>query len=139
MNWFEYKVSYDKMKENGCMEKATELYLVSEPSFTEAEARIVKEMRPYISGDFTVQDIKRMCYSEVFTDNVGFTYYFKAKINLVGMDEKSGTEKKTAVQVLVQAANIKGALNRIEEGMKGTLSDYWIVSVSEIMILDVFS
>lgn len=58
-NWFECKVTYEKMMENGMQKKVTEPYLVDALSFTEAEARIIEEIQPYITGDFTVADIKR--------------------------------------------------------------------------------
>ena len=53
--------------ENGMQKKVTEPYLVDALSFTEAEARIIEEMTPFISGEFTVSDIKRANYSEIFT------------------------------------------------------------------------
>ena len=43
-NWFECKVNYDKMLENGLQKKVTEPYLVDELSFTEAEDRLIKEV-----------------------------------------------------------------------------------------------
>ena len=45
--------------ENGMNKKVTEPYLVDALSFTEAEARIIEEITPYISGEFTVSDIKQ--------------------------------------------------------------------------------
>lgn len=137
-NWFECKVSYDKTLENGIQKKVTEPYLVDALSFTEAEARIMEEIRPYISGEFTVADIKRAKYSELFFNEAGDRYY-KAKIYFVTLDEKSGTEKKTAVQMLAQASDIKDALAVIEKGMTGTLADYIIASLTETAIMDVFS
>lgn len=41
--WFECKVGFDKMMENGSVKKVTESYLVDALSFTEAEARIIEE------------------------------------------------------------------------------------------------
>ena len=58
-NWFECKVSYEKILENGMQKKVTEPYLVDALSFTEAEARITEEIRPYITGEFTIANIKR--------------------------------------------------------------------------------
>ena len=49
-NWFETKVRYDKMMENGMQKKVTEPYLVDALTFTEAEARITEEVTPFISG-----------------------------------------------------------------------------------------
>ena len=55
--WFECKIRYEKVMENGMQKKVTEPYLVDALSFTEAEARIIEEMTPFISGEFTVSDI----------------------------------------------------------------------------------
>ena len=38
----------------------------------------------------------------------------------------------------VQAANFRGALERFEEGMKGTLADYEIAAIQETNLMDVF-
>ena len=39
-NWFECKVRYDKMMENGAQKKVTEAYLVDAFTFTDAEKRM---------------------------------------------------------------------------------------------------
>ncbi len=52
--WFECKIRYEKTMENGMNKKVTEPYLVDALSFTEAEARIIEEITPFISGEFTV-------------------------------------------------------------------------------------
>jgi hypothetical protein len=43
-----------------------ETYTVDALSFTEAEKRIMEEMSSYISGEFTVKDIKIAPYKEIF-------------------------------------------------------------------------
>jgi hypothetical protein len=136
-NWFECKINYEKTAEDGIRKKVTEPYLVDALSFTEAEARIIEEMRPYISGEFTVMDIKRARYSETFLNDNGDLFY-KVKINMITLDEKSGTEKKTPVQMLVQASTLHEAMSVVDNGMKGTLADYAIASVSETALMDVF-
>ena len=70
-NWFECKVRYDKMLETGQQKKVNEPYLVDALSFTEAEARIIEEITPFISGDFTVSAVKRTRISEIFYDETG--------------------------------------------------------------------
>jgi len=137
MNWFECKVSYEKMMENGVLKKVTEPYLVDALSFTEAEARIIEEMKPCISGEFLVADIKRARFAELFYNENGDRYY-KFKVFFITLDESSGTEKKTAAQMLAQASDIKDAIAVLENGMKGTLADYIIASVSETPIMDIF-
>jgi hypothetical protein len=136
-NWFECKVSYEKTTEGGLQKKVNEPYLVDALSFTEAEARIIEEIRPYISGDFTIADIKRARLSELFYSPNGDRYY-KVKVYFVTLDEKSGAEKKTAVQMLAQASTVKEAIDVVDEGMKGTMADYVIASVSETLLVDIF-
>lgn len=136
-NWFECKVSYEKTLENGMQKKVTEPYLVDALSFTEAEARIIEELKPYISGEFSIADIKRAKYNELFFNDNGDRYY-KAKVQFITLDEKSGTEKKTAVNMLAQASNLKEALEVVEKGMAGTMADYIIASLSETTIMDIF-
>ena len=46
--WFECKIRYEKTMDNGMNKKVTEPYLVDALSFTEAEARIIEEMTPFI-------------------------------------------------------------------------------------------
>jgi hypothetical protein len=137
MNWFECKISYEKMMENGVLKKVSEPYLVDALSFTEAEARIIEEMQPYISGEFVVSDIKRARIAELFFNENGDKYY-KIKVFFITLDEKSGAEKKTASQMLAQACDIKEAIAVLEEGMKGTMADYTIATVTETMIMDIF-
>ncbi|BEG98147.1 DUF4494 domain-containing protein [Bacteroides sedimenti] len=135
--WFECKIRYDKVMENGMNKKVTEPYLVDALSFTEAEARIIEEITPFISGEFTVSDIKRANYSELFEDETG-DRWFKCKLQFVSLDEKSGAEKKVSTQVLVQAGDLREAVRNLDEGMKGTMADYIIASVTETAIMDVF-
>ena len=137
-NWFECKVSYDKTLENGMQKKVTEPYLVDALSFTEAEARIIEEIRPYISGEFAVAGIRRARISEIFFNENG-DRYFRFKINFITLDEKSGAEKKTACTMLAQACTLKEAIEELEKGMKGSMADYEISSVCETPIMDIFT
>lgn len=138
-NWFVCKVRYEKTMENGMQKKVTEPYLVDALSFTEAEARIIEELTPFISGEFTVSDIKRANYNEVFTsDEESADRWFECKIFFITLDEKSGAEKKTASKMLVQASDLRDAIRKLDEGMKGTMADYSAVNVKETAIMDVY-
>ncbi|ULB34914.1 MULTISPECIES: DUF4494 domain-containing protein [Proteiniphilum] len=136
-NWFECKIKYDKMLETGMQKTVTEPYLVDALSFTEAEARIIEEMKPFISGEFSVSDIKRVKYTDSFFNETGDRYY-KAKLYFITLDEKSGSEKKTAVNMLVQASTLRETVDIVETEMKKTMIDYDIASVAETAIVDVF-
>lgn len=135
--WFECKIRYERLAENGAVKKVNEPYLVDALSFTEAEARIIEAMTPFISGDFTISAVKKTKISEIFFDDTADKYYM-VKVNFITIDEKSGVEKKSSNFMLVQASDFRGALNRFEEGMKGTMADYEIASISETPLMDVF-
>ena len=137
--WFECKIRYEKNMENGLVKKVNEPYLVDALSFTEAEARIIEEITPFVTGEFTVSDIKRANYSELFpSDEEAADKWFKCKLVFIMLDEKSGAEKKSSTQVLVQAADLRDAVKKLDEGMKGTMADYEIALVSETPIMDVY-
>ena len=135
--WFECKVRYERIVDNGGVKKVNEPYLVDALTFTEAEARIIEKMTPFISGDFTISAVKKTRIAEIFFDENADKYYM-VKVNFITLDEKSGVEKKSANFMLVQASDIKGALQAFEEGMKGTLADYEVASIAETPIMDVF-
>ncbi len=135
--WFECKVKYERAAEQGTMTKVNESYLVDALSFTEAEARIVEEIQPFISGDFTVANIKRARISEMFLNENG-DKWFRSKVVFVTFDEESGKEKNTPVQMMIQAESIQNALDTLVQGMKGTMADYRIASITETNLIDVF-
>lgn len=137
--WFECKVRYDKTLENGLIKKVTEPYLVDALSFTEAERRFLEEIKPFMSGEFEVTDIKRAKFAELFeTAEDAADKWFKAKIAFIRLDEKSGAEKKTCENVLIQASDLRDAVKRLDKGMEGNMGDYEIVSIAETPIMDVF-
>jgi len=174
---FETKIRYDKIQENGAVKKVTEAYLVDALSFTEAEARIIEEMTPYISGDFSVAAIKRTKIAEIFfTSDVALAIgkynsdiekalvrkdaklldkatsgdelikavnntdsrWYLFTVSFITLDEKSGKEKKSSTQILVESSDITAAKERFNEGMRGTMADYEIAGINETNYLEVF-
>lgn len=138
-NWFECKVKYDKTLDTGVIKTVTEPYLVDALSFTEAETRITEEMKPYISGEYSIADIKRAKVAELFeSDAESDDKWYRAKVAFITVDEKKGVEKRTFQTMIVQAGNLRNALNNLESGMKGTMSDWEVASLTETAIMDVF-
>lgn len=138
-NWFTCKIRYEKTMENGMQKKVTEPYLVDALSFTEAESRIIEEMTPFISGEFEVAGVAKANFNELFPSEEEFAdRWFKCKLWFITLDEKSGAEKRTASNVLVQASDLRDAIKKLDEGMKDTMADYVISSVSETAIMDVY-
>ena len=137
--WFECKIAYEKVMEDGLQKKVNETYTVDALSFTEAEKRIMEEMSSYISGEFTVKDIKIAPYKEIFfSEDASADRWYKAKLQFITIDEKTEKEKRSSVNYLVHAPTLKGAVNNIEEVMGGSMMDYVIASVAETTLMDVF-
>jgi hypothetical protein len=137
--WFETKIRYEKMMEDGLQKRVTELYVVDAMSFTEAESMIIEEMSSYISGEMTIQTISRASYSEIFLSNVeADDKWYKAKLQFNDIDEKTEKEKHSYVNYLVNAGNIEAARKHIDEAMKTSMIPYVVKSISETSIMDVF-
>lgn len=172
--WFECKIKYEKVTEEGVKKPVTERYVVNALSFAEAEERITEEMLKYISGDFEVVDVKKANYTEIFfmtdaekvlsneeekmahamnkgreaameqygkpTDwNPGNAdaRWYKAKLQFITVDERTGNEKRSNVTYLVQACSLHNALDNIDATMRGTMIDYVQANVGETQIIDV--
>lgn len=136
-NWFETTVKFEKTAEEGKIVKVSQKNLVDALSFTEAEACIIKEMQPFISGEFRVAGIVPKRINEIFYNENG-DKWFRAKVNFITLDEEKGCERKTANYMLVQACDIKEAREGLVEGMKGSMADYEVESITETKIVDVF-
>lgn len=135
--WIKTSVRFEKMMQNGTVKKVTEPYLVDALSFTEAEARIIEEVTPYISGEFTVSAVKKSNVAEIFWNENGDKWY-QVKAAFITIDEKTAAEKRTASVFMVQAMDFRNALENFLDGMKGTMADFEIVSITETPIVDVF-
>ena len=137
--WFECKIRYEKIMEDGLPKKINDVYVVDALSFSEAEERIIEEMSSYISGEIEIVDVKIAPYREIFfaDDNLA-DQWFKAKLSFITIDERSNKEKRTSMMYLVNAGNISSAINNIDKVMSGTMIDYVTTSISATKIFDVF-
>ena len=137
--YYEVKIQYQKMQEDGKEKKVTEQYVVEALSFTEAESRIIEEMTPYISGEFDVVSEKIAPYNEIFlSDRTDDDKWFVSKVAFITIDEKTEKEKKQTFRYLVQAATSELALDYTKEMFSHGMSDYSIEAVQDTPTLDVF-
>ena len=133
-NYFEVKITFDKTLENGKEKKVSELYLVDAVSFTEAEANITAEFGTL--PNFKVKSIRQYKVAEIVKkSNLDDSRYFKCKLNFISLDEKSGAEKKTATNILVQATTLDEAKVTLVNHMKSTMCDYSIEKIEETKIM----
>ena len=138
--WFECKVSYERQADSMGIKKVSESYLVDALSFTEAEKRIIKEVRPFVSvGELDVVNIRRARIAELFlNDEAEDDRYFRAKVNFITVDEKSGSEKKTSATMIVKSDSLPNAVTELKAQLDSQMASYEIAAVTDTQILDVF-
>ena len=137
--WFEAKIQYEKVMEDGLQKKVVEQYVVDALSYAEAENRIIEEMSAYIGGEFEVKDLKKAPYKEIFFDDQAQAdRYYKAKLEFITIDERTEKEKRSRVTYLVQASDLHRAMKNVDEVMSGTMIDYEACCIDDTKIIDVF-
>lgn len=137
--WFETKVKYEKVMEDGLTKTTTETYVVDALSFTEAETSIIEEASAYIAGEFSVKDIKHAQYKElIMSENSSDDKWYRAKVQFIAIDEKTEKEKLTSVTYLVQSNTLQNAVKNVESVMNTGMQDWKLASITETAILDVF-
>jgi len=135
--WFETKARYVKIDQDGRERKVAETYLIDAVSFTDAEARMIKELQQMIRGEFHIDDIKKSNVIEIFPAEQG-EFWYKARIAIVTIDEKAGKEKKVNNYFLIAADDFKEAYQRLEEGLSYILVPYHITQLTLTSIADIF-
>lgn len=145
MRLFECKIRYEKQitdtndKDCGKLKKVTETYLVRAENCTDAEARLNKEVVPYIKGEWVIPQEKEVQVAELINEKDDMcSLWYAVKIKLMIVDEGSGREKAVQSLVMVRAEGLKDALSRTEGAFKDTMCDYEIVSIAKSPVLDYF-
>ena len=137
--FYEVKIQYQKTLEDGKEKKVTEQFVVEALSFTEAEARIIEEMTPYISGEFDVVSEKIAPYNEILiSDSLNDDKWFISKVSLITIDEKTAKEKKTSQRLLVQADTSETALEYTKKLFDSSMIEFSIDAVKDTPTLEVY-
>ena len=136
--WFEVKVRYEQTQEDGMNKMVTETYVYKAEDFGEAYDKATKDMSTSISGEFEITAMKIAQYKEIITqDERTEEKYYRVKVNLIILDEKTQKEKKTACYYLVNADSVEKARKYTDTAFSDTLIDYVIEAVQEAKITDV--
>lgn len=136
--WFECKVRYEQTQEGGMNKMVTETYVNKAADFGEAYDKTTKDMSTSISGEFEITAMKIARYKEIITqDERTEEKYYRVKVNLITLDEKTQKEKKTACYFLINADSVEKARKYTDTALSDTLMDYVIEAVQEAKIIDV--
>lgn len=136
--WFECKVRYEKTQDDGLEKMVTETYVYKAADFGEAYDKATKDLSTSISGEFEITAMKIAQYKEIITqDERTEEKYYRVKVNLIILDEKTQKEKKTACYYLVNADSVEKARKYTDTALSDTMMDYVIEAVQEAKIIDV--
>ena len=135
--WFECKVRYEQTQEDGLEKMVTETYVYKAADFGKAYDKATKDM-PSLSDEFEITAMKIAQYKEIIIqDDRTEEKYYRVKVNLIILDEKTQKEKKTACYYLVNADSVEKARKYTDTAFSDTLMDYVIEAVQEAKITDV--
>ncbi len=129
--WYNCRVKYIKVTENGKEKKATESYLIEAISFSEAEQVILEKLEPFSKSQLEITTLAKTNISEVF-DFEDDGLWYKTKISYTDINEETEKNQKFNKYILVSAKDIKQAYERIEDNL-GLMIPYDVISVQEVM------
>ena len=136
--WYESKVKYSSLQADGSTKRVTETYLVDALSFTEAEARTIEFVSPYVSvdGELEVVGLKQTTIKEVISNSEGDKWFV---CNFVfHLMEDNGKDRQTKYSIMVQANTIDEGKKSAERLMIGSMQDWEMKSITETKIIDVY-
>ena len=135
--WFECKVRYEKTQEDGMPKSVTETYVVDGIDFGDAFKGICEYAIKNIANEFEIVAMKMAQYAEIALYKSQGNVFYRVKINMITIDEKTAKQNKTQLFMLDSAYNINEARKAVDdEYMKGTMTDYEISSVVETKIVE---
>lgn len=136
--WFECKVRYEQTQEDGLEKMVTETYVYKAADFGKAYDKTIKDMSTSISGEFEITAMKIARYKEIIIqDERTEERYYRVKVNIIILDEKTQKEKKIACYYLVNADSVEKARKYTDTAFSDTMMDYVIEAVQEAKIIDV--
>lgn len=135
--FYEATTKVTRINERGEEKEVLERYVIKDClSFQEAEKRASETYTDYnMDGD--VVAIRRSKLYEIVNENKTDGKYFKAKLASVFVDEKTGKEKMTYYDLLLNATSMDEANKIMQEYMRAGMADFLLLSIIETKILEV--
>ncbi|PCJ82324.1 MAG: hypothetical protein COA49_02155 [Bacteroidetes bacterium] len=136
-HWFNCKVSYMKPDTEGNDVKKTEQFVLDAYTYTEAETRMVEVLESEGIRPFEITQITKTNLIEVIRF-AECDKWFRVKIALTTVDESKGVEKEANQYLLVSAADVRDAFDKVATHMNAVHVGYIIPSIVYQKISEVF-
>ncbi len=131
--YYEIKVNYLRQTGEDNPGTVKETYLVDGATPSDAEKRLMDEIKPLIFGDCELPIIRNRRFYEIFPKESGENWY-EGKAELITVDD-NGVEKRRAVTILIQDDRIDDALHALKKNLESV--DCEILSIRKSQILDI--
>lgn len=135
-SWFKVTTKHREVIDDK-IKTITDVFLIEAVSYTDAEVRAYELLAAGGKEDFAIHAITKMKLAEVFFIENGEELWFKVRVQYIIFDEKSKTEKKTTVLMLINAKGIVEAHHVLKKQL-GVIEDYIISDINTTKILEVF-
>lgn len=128
---YEIKVNYLRQTGEDNPGTVKETYLVDGATPSDAEKRLMDEIKPFIFGDCEVPMIRNRRFFDIFP-NAGGENWYEGKVELITVDGE--VEKRRVVTVLVQDNRIDDALTALRKNLNNV--DCEILAIKKSQIID---
>lgn len=137
--WYTVKVKYTKKIEKNGEEdykQVNESFLLPAVSFTDAEARITKEIAKEAQGEFLPSAMSVTEVTDIFRSDAGGQWYL-CKITISEEDD-NGKTSKTKQNYMVEVLSVQEANASLDERLSDAMFSYETTNVDRSPIVDVF-
>jgi hypothetical protein len=128
---YEIKVNYLRQTGEDNPGTVKETYLVDGATPSDAEKRLMDEIKPFIFGDCEVPMIRNRRFFDI-SPNAGGENWYEGKVELITVDGE--IEKRRVVTVLVQDNRIDDALTALRKHLNNV--DCEILAIKKSQIID---
>ena len=135
MLFYEIKINYVRQTGEDQPRNEKETYLVEGLTCADVEKRLLEEIKPFIFGDCEVPSCKKVQLYDIVANGRPDCRWYKARVEMITIDD-DGAESRKTVSILLEAQNIKDAMNYLNEYLRNL--DCEVVSITRSPILDVF-
>jgi len=131
----EVKINYTRQNGGDEPAKVRETYLVQSVNCSEAEAKAIEEIKPFVfGGEIDTPQIRKRSIFDIFPaeKSSGNEQWFEAKVEMIVVD--GDREIRKGVTILVEEGSIEDALDNLKYGF---LKEYdcEVISIKKSPIL----
>lgn len=136
--YYQCKICFERMHNNGKMKKVTEDYLIDGADFAKAYSRFIKEMEPFLkNSSFEVTSMSKIKLGEIIDYNKEADLWYKVQRSVKVCNEEAGKEQIIKDIILIHANSLRDAIKQLYQiNDNGTEYDY--TRLEETPVTDVF-